>query len=70
MADDPYHQSIDPSLVDLDLDAFHTYQETHACDVCQAKPDEYGYIEHGRGCYVVDDDGGGMSHVDPFITEP
>lgn len=36
----------------------------HACDVCGNWPDEYGVIEHGRGCFVVDEDGGGTSYVE------
>ncbi len=34
------------------------------CDVCGNNPDETGTIEHGRGCYVVDSDGGGASSAD------
>jgi hypothetical protein len=33
------------------------------CEVCGNTADEYGRIEHGRGCYVVEEDGGGYSHV-------
>lgn len=29
------------------------------CKVCGATPNEEGYINHGRGCYVLDSDGGG-----------
>ncbi len=32
-----------------------------SCDVCGNMPDEDGVIEHGRGCYVVNEDGGGSS---------
>jgi len=43
-----------------------TYEERekYACKVCMNVPDEYGCIEHGRGCYVVDEDGGGSTYVD------
>lgn len=35
------------------------------CKVCQARPDEYGEVVHGKGCYAVDEDGGGSSFVEP-----
>jgi hypothetical protein len=35
----------------------------HACKVCQAEPNSEGVIEHGKGCYVVNEDGGGTSTV-------
>jgi hypothetical protein len=43
-----------------------TYEqrERYACKVCGNVPDEYGTIEHGRGCYVVSEDGGGESSVE------
>ncbi len=34
------------------------------CDVCGNTPDEEGLIEHGRGCYTQDEDGGGTSYAD------
>jgi hypothetical protein len=37
----------------------------YECDVCGNSPDEEGLLEHGRGCYVVDSDGGGLE----FISE-
>ncbi len=42
-----------------------TYEQRseYACDVCGNVPDEEGCLEHGRGCYVVDSDGGGCSYV-------
>ena len=48
-----------------------TYEqrEKQACNVCGNVPDEYGFIEHGRGCYVVNEDGGGITLVD-FDEEP
>lgn len=44
-------------------------REKHACNVCGNVPDEDGIIEHGRGCYVVNEDGGGITLVD-FDEEP
>lgn len=35
------------------------------CKVCGNTPDENGYLEHGRGCYVIDEDGGGCEMVMP-----
>lgn len=34
------------------------------CEVCGNTADELGRIEHGRGCYVVEEDGGGSTFVD------
>lgn len=31
----------------------------HFCHVCFNTPDEDGVLYHGKGCYVVDEDGGG-----------
>lgn len=42
-------------------------RERYACKVCGNVPDENGCIEHGRGCYVVSEDGGGCSWVE-FIA--
>lgn len=39
-----------------------------ACKVCGNTPDETGEIEHGRGCYVASEDGGGSSFVE--LTAP
>ena len=39
-------------------------RSVYACEVCGNIPDEYGVLEHGRGCYVVDADGGGDTFVD------
>lgn len=43
-----------------------TYEEREAysCDVCGNVPDEDGRIEHGKGCYTQDEDGGGTSWVE------
>jgi hypothetical protein len=38
--------------------------EDYACSVCGNSPDDEGIIEHGRGCYVVSENGGGISYVD------
>ena len=49
-----------------------TYEqrEKYACDVCGNVPDEDGCIEHGRGCYVVNEDGGGITLVDFDEEQP
>lgn len=39
-------------------------REKYSCDVCGNVPDDDGMIEHGRGCYVVNEDGGGITHVE------
>jgi len=43
-----------------------TYEQRgkYACDVCGNVPDGEGFIQHGRGCYVVNEDGGGITLVD------
>jgi len=48
-----------------------TYEqrEKYACDVCGNVPDEEGFIQHGRGCHVVNEDGGGITLVD-FDEDP
>lgn len=38
------------------------------CNVCMAEPDEEGYTNHGRGCYVLDADGGGSELADSCET--
>lgn len=42
-----------------------TYEQRSqfACEVCGNVPDEIGELEHGRGCYVISEDGGGSSFV-------
>jgi hypothetical protein len=49
-----------------------TYQqrEKYACDVCGNVPDEEGFIQHGRGCYVVNEDGGGITLVEFNEEQP
>lgn len=43
-----------------------TYEQraAYACKVCGNVPDEDGMIEHGRGCFVASEDGGGTSFTD------
>ena len=36
----------------------------YACDVCGNVPDASGALEHGRGCYTQNEDGGGTSVVE------
>lgn len=36
----------------------------YECEVCGNWPDEDGVIDHGRGCYTQNEDGGGSSMVD------
>lgn len=42
----------------------YDYREKYACDVCGNVPDDDGMIEHGRGCYTQNEDGGGTSFVE------
>ena len=39
-------------------------RERYACKVCGSVPDEAGFVEHGRGCFTQDEDGGGTSYVE------
>lgn len=45
--------------------------EHSICKVCGAEPnlDEYGEIQHGRGCYISSEDGGGIKYA-PKIRTP
>lgn len=36
----------------------------YACNVCGSIPDENECIEHDKGCYTQDENGGGISFVD------
>jgi hypothetical protein len=36
----------------------------YACKVCGNAPDETGTLEHGRGCYTQDEDGGGSEYIE------
>lgn len=38
-------------------------RQRYACKVCQNVPDEGGNLDHGKGCYVANDDGGGTSFI-------
>lgn len=38
--------------------------EAYACKVCGNRPDADGILEHGRGCYTLDPDGGGSEWVE------
>ncbi len=38
------------------------------CKVCGNTADDEGYVEHGRGCYVLDSDGGGTEVADDCET--
>ncbi len=33
------------------------------CEACGNTPDEDGYLKHGKGCFVVSEDGGGSTYV-------
>lgn len=35
----------------------------YECKVCGNQPDEQGILRHGKGCYVLSDDGGGEEYV-------
>ena len=43
------------------------------CKVCSARPstgpDNYGIVEHGKGCYTICDDGGGQELIDPVMPQ-
>lgn len=39
-------------------------RESYACEICGNVPNEYGELEHGRGCYKLNSDGVGMEYVD------
>jgi hypothetical protein len=36
----------------------------YECKVCGNTPDDSGILEHGRGCYMVDEDGGGSEYIE------
>jgi hypothetical protein len=52
--------SLEPLVGEIVLDLFGT-----ECDVCGNQPDEEGMLRHGRGCYVVESDGGGSTYCEP-----
>jgi len=37
-------------------------EDAFACDVCGARPDADGDVDHGRGCFTQSADGGGFSY--------
>ncbi len=39
-------------------------RSAYACKVCGNVPDEDGTLEHGRGCFVMDANGGGIDFVE------
>lgn len=49
-----------------------SYEERkeYACSVCGSVPDKDGVIEHGKGCYTQDEDGGGLSVAEFVKFEP
>jgi hypothetical protein len=40
-------------------------RQNYACKVCSNYPDEEGVLDHGRGCYMLDENGGGSEYIDP-----
>lgn len=56
----------DLSLTDAQLNrslAAYVEREKFTCKVCGNVPDETGLLEHGRGCFVVSEDGGGTEWI-------
>lgn len=63
----------DPKRIDAIRDRVYEELSQYCCDVCDNSPqidevyldsdEPYGMIQHGRGCYVVDEDGGGASSI-------
>ena len=39
------------------------YADRPECKVCGNRPDDDGTLRHGKGCYVIDPDGGGEIKV-------
>ena len=47
-----------------------TYFDGHwECKVCSNRPDADGFIEHGKGCYTMSEDGGGCEFVGDEMAE-
>lgn len=46
------------------LDAAVDVGERPRCKVCYSEADDEGDITHGRGCYHLSADGGGVEHTD------
>ena len=42
----------------------YEFRQRFACKVCGNCPDEFGELEHGRGCFVLSSDGGGSEWID------
>lgn len=40
------------------------------CDVCGNQADENGVLIHGKGCFVVSEDGGGVEYADDKQSSP
>jgi hypothetical protein len=39
-------------------------RQNYACKVCSNYPDEEGVLDHGRGCYMIDENGGGSEYIE------
>lgn len=39
------------------------------CKVCSNTPDADGVLAHGKGCYTMDEDGGGTEYVGDEVKE-
>jgi protein gp37 len=55
--------SYEPALGPAKFDPFLWIWE---CKVCGNRPDNYGHVAHGRGCYQVSENGGGETFEEPF----
>jgi len=45
-------------------------QRNYSCKVCGNKPDYEGVLEHGRGCYVMQSEGGGSEYIVAACKKP
>lgn len=43
------------------------YRRRFACKVCGNWPDEEGVLEHGKGCYMLEEDGGGSELIEESL---
>jgi hypothetical protein len=41
-----------------------------SCKVCGNKPNSDGELEHGKGCYTQDENGGGSEFISDAVTAP
>jgi len=66
MDGEPAKEGVGPASGDNYEASKMTYEEraVYACKVCQNVPDEYGTLDHGKGCYTQSEDGGGTSYVE------